>query len=205
MEEIIDEPRDSPSITEDLGQTETFERASPALGLEHRRRSLSRGEQRVQATDGRLGLVAKFGRKRDGPSLLTLGVKDRALRHGNTDHFFEAKGLGTKLNVVVIPLAEPASFVFDREGNIDSGSTSRVRSRSPSKLDEIGPPIKPKPPRSQPRPALGPHPLASLEPGPVGSLMKLFAASSVLIMNVQAVKVTKRGASIAIEQSIQGR
>ncbi len=51
--------------------------------------------------------------KGNGDALSGAPVEDFSLFNGLVGHFFEAEGLGAKLNVVVVPVAFFAMFVFD--------------------------------------------------------------------------------------------
>jgi hypothetical protein len=50
------------------------------------------------------------------------------------EHFFEAKGLGAELDVVVGPAARGAFFVFNRAGLGDAGGIDGIA----ADLDEVG-------------------------------------------------------------------
>jgi hypothetical protein len=86
-------------------QADAAQRAPIALGFKHggRRRGLRKREA-----------------ERGG------GVKDEARRDAQAEHFFEAKGLGAKLGVVVGPAAGGAFFVFDGAGLGDARGVGRI-------------------------------------------------------------------------------
>jgi len=54
------------------------------------------------------------------------GVVDEAGRDAEAEHFFEAKGLGAELDVVVDPAAGAAFFVFDGAGLGDTGGIDGI-------------------------------------------------------------------------------
>jgi hypothetical protein len=72
----------------------------------------------VQAPDGALRLGAQLGSKGDVAAAFGLDVVDSASRNRETQHFFQTQGLGTKLNVIVIPATPLAALVLDREGRL---------------------------------------------------------------------------------------
>jgi hypothetical protein len=174
------------------------------LWFENGGRHLAGGQQRVQVIDGRFGSLAKFGGELDDASLLALGMKHGTAGDRDVHHFFEAKGLGTQLYIVVIPSPELSPFVLDRKRDGGGGAAASSRAWSPFEFNDIGTPIKAKPPRGDPQAAFGSDPLAAFEPGPIGSCMKLIAAPGMLIVNIKAIQMSERGAAIAIQECIQG-
>ena len=62
------------------------------------------------------------------------GVKDEAGCDAQAEHFFEAKGLGAKLDVVVGPAACGAFFVFDGSSLGDARGIGRIESN----FNEVG-------------------------------------------------------------------
>jgi hypothetical protein len=80
----------------------------------------------------------------NGTAAFGTGVIDRALRDVDVEHFLKTKGLGTKLNVIVIPLLSLASLVLDRP-------------RFREELDDICTSNEAKPVGAKPHPARDPH------------------------------------------------
>jgi hypothetical protein len=67
----------------------------------------------VQLSDGVFRQGTQFGSEGNIAAFLADGVVNGPFGHGATKHFFEAKSLGAKLNVIVIPAAGLAALVFD--------------------------------------------------------------------------------------------
>jgi hypothetical protein len=61
-------------------------------------------------------------------------VKDEARRDAQAEHFFEAKGLGAELSVVVGPAAGGAFFVFDGARLGDASGVGRIAAH----FNEVG-------------------------------------------------------------------
>src|SRR5439155_1091213 len=101
-------------MAEGFGQAMAAERAAPAPGLQDRGRDDPGGEQLMEPGDGRLGLRAQLGAEDDRTARLALGVVDRAFRNRAAEHLLQAERLGAELDVVVVPSALAAVFVFDR-------------------------------------------------------------------------------------------
>jgi hypothetical protein len=71
-------------------------------------------------------------------------MKDRSSGDADAQHFFQAKGLSTELDVVVVPLSSSASFVLDRQ-------------RLGMKLDNVRPSDDPKLMRAKPHSSGDPY------------------------------------------------
>ena len=119
MEEFAEVVCDIVGAAEGFGQAMTAEGAPSALWLENSGRNSSTPEQCVEPGDRVFGLGAEFGCELNVASRLALLVIDRAAEDGRSEHFFEAEGLGAKLDVVVVPPTFLAAFVFDGRGDLD--------------------------------------------------------------------------------------
>ncbi len=70
----------------------------------------------MQAAGRVLGQLAKRNVEDNLPSPARLDVEDGAGRHMHVKDLFQTRGLGTKLNLVIIPAPPFAAFVFDGIG-----------------------------------------------------------------------------------------
>jgi hypothetical protein len=181
----------------------TAEGAPPALWLENSRGNSSAPEQRVEPGDRVFGLGAEFGCELNVASRLALFVIDRAAEDGRSEHFFEAEGLGAKLDVVVVPPTFLAAFVFDGRGDLDDRRAAPSSSRLAPELDEIGAAEEPKPSRRDPEPAFGADSFPFFKPGLVGPLVQGVAAERVLVMDVEPIEVPQGRAAVAVEQGVE--
>jgi hypothetical protein len=203
VEEFAEVVCDIVGAAEGFGQAMTAEGAPTALWLENSGRNSSTPEQRVEPGDRVFGLGAEFGCELDLAPRLALLVIDRAAGDGRSEHFFEAEGLGAKLDVVVVPPAFLAAFIFDGRDDLDDRLAPRSSSRLAPELDEIGAAEEPKTSGRDPEPAFGTDPFPFFKPGLVGPLVQGVAAERVLVVDVKPVEVPQRRAAVAVEQGVE--
>jgi hypothetical protein len=191
-------------MSEGVGQAVIAEGAAAAPWREQGGREALRVEQVVEPGDGGLGVGAECRGELNLTAGLALFVVDGAAGHDGVEHFLEAEGLGAELDVVVVPASLAAAFVLDGQGDLDGGRAASFPPGFSTELDEVGPPVKPEPPRGDPKPAFGADALAFLEPGAVGTGVEDVAAEGMLVVDVEAVEVPEGGAAVAIQQGVEG-
>ena len=172
MEELAEVFGDAIRAAEGFGQAVSAKGAPSAPWLEDGGRNSAAPQQLMKLDDSVLGLGAEFGSERDLASRLTLLVIDRAAEDGGSEHFFEAKGLGAELDVVVVPAALLTAFVFDGRHDLDDGLSATFSSRLASKLDKISASEEAVASGSDPEPAFGAYSFPLLIPRRIGTLMK---------------------------------
>jgi hypothetical protein len=199
VEEFAEVVCDLVGAAEGFRQAMTAEGAPSAPLLENSGRNSSTPEQRVEPGDRVFGLGAEFGCELDLAPRLALLVIDRAAGDGRSEHFFEAEGLGAKLDVVVIPPPFLAAFVFDGRGDLDDRLAARSSSRLAPELNEIGAAEQPKTSGRDPEPAFGADPFPFFKTGLVGPFVQGIAPERVLVVDVEPIEVPQGRAAVAVE------
>lgn len=78
-------------------------------------------QELVGVLNGLLGVLAQVCSERDGDAAARTPVEDFTLLNGLAGHFFQAEGLGAELDLVVVPFALLAVFVFDGQEHVAIG------------------------------------------------------------------------------------
>jgi hypothetical protein len=133
-------PLVSGAIGHQLGQTDLIQGALSALGMNHRRRCNIGFQQLVQASHCFFGLPPQGVIENNLTSPAGAYMEDGSCRDGGIEHFFQAKGLGAELHIVIVPSPPLAVLVLD---GIQCGP----------KFDEIGDANQSQAPAAQPQSA----------------------------------------------------